>query len=119
MEAATDLRGYVGAVVRLFGMPGQFKLGETTGRRCGYHWNAVPIESDRLPNGGFSIVDSSIVEIDGQAVALRTLPLTGPALDYPYVWTMVEPTAGERRDFAALLRNVASDRRFHVIGGAA
>ena len=53
-----------------------------------HDFRAVPLmETDEGPMRGFSVVEASIVEINGDPVPVLSAPLCPPADDYPYAPT--------------------------------
>jgi len=82
------MRGFIGATVRLYGYPGLFKLEslpDTEAARLQrgiYDFYAV--SNGKSHFSGFGVLDSSIVEINGDPVPLLSCPMAPPAWDYPH-----------------------------------
>jgi hypothetical protein len=75
--------GRTGAIVRLYGFPGTFRI--IRPYTTGYDWL---VSRDGAPeHSSFPTCDASIVEIDGAPVPLRSAPLSPPAPDYPHTPT--------------------------------
>lgn len=76
----TLTRVQIGDVVRLYGYRGHFEvMPTTTGRPDAFYASSLS-----KPNCGWSALECSVVEINGQPVPLLSCPIAMPADDYPH-----------------------------------
>ena len=111
-----DLRGFVGATIQLYGMPGSWTIlsQASDDSIIGRHNDWVVRDSGaRNDLGTMHALDASIVRVDGAKVAMRSLPLAAPAKDYDGP-TLLEITEAEREVFASWPR-VPGGRRAYAI----
>lgn len=72
----------VGDVVRLYGYPGTFVVGQDAPWRVYGEEGCFVSRADGL--GGFATSVRNIVEVNGVPVPLLTAPIAPPAEDYPH-----------------------------------
>ena len=82
-------RAKLGDVVRLYGFPSTYRVERNARLPIFYDFWATPVGQE--PINGWPALDSSVVEINGAPVALRSRPIAPPAPDYPHALILEEP----------------------------
>lgn len=103
-----------GDVVRWYGCNGTFNVECAPYERFG-HSHVIICGDRKGEHMRFPIIVASVVEINGRACPLESLPLSPPAIDWPYRSTTVAVHENEAREYSRLVADIRRRSCYHVV----